>query len=1390
MSKFENLSTTSNFQIGGGFQQKAGAIKYGTDQDDNYPNTNTRGVFSVGSAYTQGNRIRSFYDLTDLGPFRYNYLEADAPTPQFEDFPFKFPTQDWPDTQEITTLSIKYPIFRMSGKGMGKVEFWNAGTSSEGNQYSAYPVYMQHYKSIRVMGDLPPQPQQKNVDGEVYPYSGLLYAGNLVQFKFETGSVSTKPKVIPYQAARGIPQYDPTKEYYSGNPFGNPLWSDGVAIEPFLSPGASPGNNEFCVGATLDTYGQNNPKIYNYKTPTGYTTQQLDKLRCQPWYQHPAPFTAPSVNTSFNQTPKILSPGPNLSGGYWAPWPSFYAYNPGDSVPVITRGVTTLNIGAAYNIGMQVYYEPDVVDGDDPQGNPLYLPVQCIPLFQGEIVNVGDYVYATAMGHIITHDRRGVSPYPPGTFCNTTGNFRISPQSGSIVYGFIRDAREENPWWDWYDPTFGATGWTSTPGFILSGIPDGGVSINGTDALPYVVQSLQGSSIVQARTITDPLSEGGSGRMNLIGSAEYRPQSTENLINFEKMSKFPGQVDRGLAVGSIMQDIEGTGSWGYTGHYNIPEQVLVNGFGFFISDFPIKGGSGEGAIVSVTSVDANGSITGLVLSSAGTGYVEGELVEINPVNGSYPFAESSVHIPIPVSFIYSLSGLVINTAGTGYRSDFNVQGYNLTRNNLIVSLTVEFGTNNPPNYITSSVITYGFTNTYPQSTQFYIMNELSSQKYTKDGPLAIYEVSTIVPTTTISVLENFRGDGSAYPTGTYLYSTMRLDNDPLVLTIKATDAGLVEEIHITDIGTNNFKGDIILVNQPGSSKNCTFELDLTPEGDYSLKLIKGGSGYVFNEDTYVRWKSIYNQLSTKNPGGTSADLEMYLGNTTTSGTINKVTYNRYYRTIGMTSTTIGNPFPDFGLYNASFGTRVTLLQTPTITAAQQPTVGTIPIDGWTNYQNINNACFYQNGYVFISSGGTGYIANTTYSVTGGTGTLMTVRVYKVDSTGAVLDAKIQNIGSGYKVNDKILLNGGDCIMFLKVPLTETVLYSLLVSGPVEYSSPQYVYEISYMLFDYKFLQHGTGYTVGTGYTLIIPNRSATLTSNVSVDILAIDLDGGILDIRFVGDTEGLQLSNSVKIEGGNDDCYILIEPPVPLIDVQFEKGGTGYTTQTNVTTYNIQANNLFTIVSLEFTGPGELGVIDYSNIDIKPYGWNLKRYNVGDVLQFDQGGNVSATAEILTIDLGTFEITFNQLTVGAGYIKPATSFYGFVPTINTSLTPTTVDIIADSNGNITHVTLNTLGTGVEVGDYCVIQQPGSDFNSVFRILPQRDVPPQWQLSENGRDPTAADWNELKTQLKTSKNLLGEQIAVDMYPNHPNYMNPSWYNYGDGGQEYDQMSVFF
>lgn len=1251
--RFSRLNATSTFASNRVFKQKQGNVKLGTDPDSNY----VEPVVRTGSAFTQGQDARSFVDLNDNGDLLYDSTEADNAQirtkyrsifrtyPTLIEYPYLYPIADTWDGQTVSNRSREFPTYLRSGKGiasgLGAVEFYDPAPRDVGDEAQGQPQYMAAYR-FPLRGDLPLQPSPVNVSGLVYPFSGKVYAGTLVQLvTTENDAGFTKVRVAPYQQGRGIPNYVISDPYTSGSPFGTPRWPDtNDPIEPFVAPGVSPGNANVCLGVVLDTESLNqrnsvsNPRntantlqtVFDYNVPPGFDPEVLQRDLHSKWFNHPAPFTAPEDITGF-------SPGPNSAGTHWAPWPAYYAYTSengsenesSNPTPVLARGTCALRIGAAFNVGLQQYFEPDIQGNDDPLELPnKYVSVPCLPLFQGETVRVGSTVYAACMGHVVTPEPRGTEPYPLPSLAEA--NLGLRPPTAL-------DQSQVNPWYDWFDPTYGAVGWTGTPQFLLTNVPDESVDIVQTKAgatLPYLSQANQGSVIVHPVSTADPTDpETGSGRMALLGPPTYTDGTYPSTL--PALRTYPHTPERSLPVGTTRQSISGTGQWTYTGTLGLPDQteVVSPGVGYEAGTTYVSrslNGTGSGATFRVDAVDAYGTPTAFTVVSPGNGYVPGELVNVLD-----PAFETTVFFRSGFTVRFDGVTFVAYTSGSGYVSSFYAKVFPLEDNPLYVQVTVTDTrtVTAVADTLSGSIVAPGSAGTAPYGvgTVVYPISD--------SVPPAMWAELQVVFNNGTDLIFIINSGGQLYPEGTYVLRTTRVKT-PVRAKITASAEGEVADVQLVTPPPNALVSTRFAVVK--GHNNFGFVLDSVPETT-ALPFVQGGSGYT---------ETLADIL---NPGGTDASQQATVAKVSSDARATGFTYN----------------FPVNPAYTGLFGDTQSLLQTirTGITLAQ-PAPAAVPPEGWPSYVYARGATFTQTADLTITDPGSGYAVQRNVPTTGGSGSGLTVYITAVDNSGGIAAAQVDAIGTGYALNDVVTVSGG---------------------------------------------------------------------------------------------TGALQLN---------------VTPFVPPTT-----GGSGYTDANFVNCVNLTTNNFYGICGLETLGAGTCEIFSYSPVNFPPPGWDLRYYDVGDVLAFDQDGNRSATAEITFLDPNAQTIAFNQLTNGTGYTPPPVGDYAFLPTVNLTKGFVTVNLTT-SSGRVTNVTLDAITANTALGDPLLID--AGDRNAVIQYTSERDVPPQWQNETNGRPATASEWNAYAAVLRSATNLLDKNVITNIYPCAPEHMNVSYYYQGDGGYD--------
>lgn len=811
-------------------------------------NDNSLPKFSyTGTSETKGNTLRDLYNFNTNGPIIFgatnddkiiqieNFTDQVKKNPILAQLPWLYNQQEnWTqETQISLDSSNKFPIYKCLGKGLGEVEFYKVGSPIKGTEEK------QGNATIKNNGMTCGKHPESNM---LYPFNGKIYAGTLVELitekNNETGIKETK--VIPYQKGRGIPPYamsfQPEDKKPIGNflPFGEMKWPDSNrTIEPSLAVGIEPNESNKVVGIVLDTFSTttSDNRIFKYSQPQDFSSFH------EPWYNHPAPFTVPAQSIVDNDIiptrQGFFSPGPNLSGGYWSPWPDYYAYKTDDPIPILTKGITTARIGAAYNIALTTYGIKKKISAT----NEEWVPITSIPLFQGERLEAGSYVYASTKGHVFTP-----GPFITKFFNNPNDQFYIN--SGTDNIG-------QTPWDFFIDSTWGNIGWTGTPGLSFSTIPDSGVSIAETLSdnngevknIDYLNQSNQGSIIVHAVSTIQPSPALGNTYQDVFqrvfGPISGPLEAQKILKNRQKIKGVSGRCmlpqpnpEKCQPIGILLETIEGKGKWEYSGlqnldfleNLNIFESLITQGGVSYVKSnttVSVRGGSGSGMEVvwteNLTESPSLGTINQIpIIVNPGIDYVDNDIVTIKDDTLTYNLTPQ--YKSNNASYIFNSGQLEFISTGGGsnYVGSTGIIGtFNSSRNNVYLY----FGTNVTGN-LNLSTQNVGSTHfqdfsRYPVGTIIRILDDNVLEQ-----DQAIVEVKGLMSyeSKSISILNS----GSNYPVlseRVYEHEVVNWNfRQPLVDFTGSN--GNVTSVNIKGYGAGNKEGDLIIITQPGSDNNA------------------------------------------------------------------------------------------------------------------------------------------------------------------------------------------------------------------------------------------------------------------------------------------------------------------------------------------------------------------------------------------------------------------------------------------------------------------------------------------------------------------------------------------------------------------------------------------
>lgn len=789
----------------------------------------------MGTSESKGNVSRDLYNMNTNGPIKFNNTQEDAkfivskfPTlvsefPFLSNEPWIYPiAKNWTQQTEFNIgISPDFPIYKTLGKGLGTINFFKVAKPQPGNKTQAGNIT--EYKNNGItLGNL-----EKSIkEGPTYPSNGKILAGTLVQLYSQINEDGVKETcVIPYQTGRGIPMYSnnyqptdvPSITQYP--PWGELKWNDGETMSPSLASGVEPGNNNACVGIVLDTYTSTlpNKRIFIEKEPS---PNQPAKDPHEKWFNHPAPHTTPAKSVKDGKIQGFLSPGPNLSSTYWSPWPDFYAYQSGSPIPILTRGVTTARIGAACNIALTSYGVKFNISATDE----TWIPVSCIPLFQGERLEAGSYIYSSVKGQLMT-----AGPSLP------------NPLSSNFIQS-IRNLENPLPpligqtqWDEYIDATWGNIGWTGTPGLSFSNIPDSGVATMETlkgKHIENLNQSNQGSIIVQPITFIGPDPSLGNilvpfflpSETNLP-SFQLNPDNLSQII--KDRTNLPGVSGRcklaqsvpnkAQPIGVLMESVEGTGKWTYTGlnttEYDSTVAIIKGGASYpsLFTSTPTTGGTGAGAEAqwsqNITEPGFLGTLVEPVtLSSPGVGYTDGDILTIKDNSLLYSSTQYKGNTATVV-IDTTTSELTLTSGGSGYTAYPDVFTHNMSKNSVYFSFDISVTGELSPSGVTVSEDWPQDFSRYPVGTQFKVIqgnNESAIIQVT--GELSY----TSTPITIISA-----GTGYLpFSQMNTIFETVQINTFALSPRLSINSSGgSVLSTSIKNYGSGTEKGDIILLAQ-------------------------------------------------------------------------------------------------------------------------------------------------------------------------------------------------------------------------------------------------------------------------------------------------------------------------------------------------------------------------------------------------------------------------------------------------------------------------------------------------------------------------------------------------------------------------------------------------
>lgn len=1311
MPKYESFKVTNQLTSSGEAHVPNGFVFLGKsylNNDDLEEDQEMPDKSFSGTSETRGNVSRNLVHLNNNGPILFNFTQDDRRLflsqwaqlvnvlPTIDFYPWLTPIANWSEETQMA-IANNIPIYKCLGKGLGEVTFYKVGSQTFGSKVSAGSSTIDF-----TTGNTCTTEQAQQRPEITYPFSGTIYAGNLVQLICETDDETgiKQTKVIPYQNGRGI--LYPADNYaadtdisirfglYRDPPYGPQSW---VAvqgqpytpdyIDPYLAPGTEPGDSAISIGIALDTFSSTDPRrrLIRYQEPTldvNYPSlianrQPIPILNDEPytpWFNHPAPFTVQPESV----TPgRYLSPenGSNLN---WAPWPYDYAYQVDDPIPILTKGITTARIGAAYNAPAMSYGISTQVSATDE----LALPVISIPLFEGEEIQAGSYVYASVKGHTM---KLGPTLSEYGNPYNRPVR-ALTPNEENLYFG-------PTVWDPWIDST-GAIGWTGTPGLSFSNIPDQGYPLffgqigSFIDALPFLNQANQGSIIVHPIT-TNGLNPtiGANGFLRFNPDFESANNITDPLAYLQSratsVSGISGRCnllqsppEKAVPIGVVLETIKGKGKWTYTGLItngrDIGDPELTSGGGSLLDivtsgapSAPTRGGTGTNltAVWTANTITAPnlGTITTLTTTpvAAGAGYTDGDILTVTNSE-----AVAATHTPFwkdnNAALLYDSTGptITLHIGGSGY-SAANATTHNLSLNNLYIREDTVAGV------ITQ--IANSLSADYPTDTTRYDNGFQSNSQaiILQDGVPTNNTAIIRVETSPYSVTVEDGGTGYAPNSPNLLFESQQLGRaNPEIEIIAVDAAGEINTFIIIDYGWGNETGDIILVTD--GDENATFAFPELPYGEQEI--ILGSPSYV-NGNTYAVIRE----------GTFVID-------------------------------------PDLTVEIRATNERVSDFGVPTLVDFGTNALG--PADDGVVFNKVFNldSTILMKSMVTVASTGNVNVAATL--------------------DGLTIDG-ITLVGSNSNPPRILLKN--------QTTTTENGIYDVLPSPSLPTRSSD-----------------ALAGSTATGA------RTIVTSGTTQADTIWTCLTGAAV----FGDPITFTLTASTAFDHP-DPWYGARRSAVRYIDITTElilhRGGSNYTTDIGIETYNLSANSLQ--VGFDVT-TGSLTTTNKVPEAVRPpeYSFNFGRYEYGSggtILQILDDATAPTYSTIRftnATNLDEYEFVSNS---GTSY----TTGVNFFQTQRTDQTNPIVNITADANGFVRRVTMTDIGSNNQNGDLILIKQTGSDFNAVFEFnnnLAEFDFPPFIQIPNAIVPNDAEAWKRYEDVMTRAENLLDKQILIELRPN--------------------------
>ena len=303
-------------------------------------------------------------------------------------------------------------------------------------------------------------------------------------------------------------------------------------------------------------------------------------------------------------------------------------------------------------------------------------------------------------------------------------------------------------------------------------------------------------------------------------------------------------------------------------------QILASGAGYGIGTAGSSGGTGSGIIFNIISVNSSGSITDIEVTNQGSGYTQGDVINLVTTIGS---GASFIINTLggPVSFVgttpYGTNYTTSNTPGTTTAQGSST-GSGLTLNTTIsagsiTSVTINnFGSGYA---IGDTVIIDGGDNnailridSILSNDNFIVSYNLTSTSLKVIAQGAFLNFSTLNPVTGINLLEKLlfftdnrnqprkvnidREASVSNPAGDYYTTEEQLSvakyypYDPIQLYQPSQQTGAIQSTYIVDAVTNS---RTLTLQTPTGNADPTVTLGSLGVNCFSLTITNGGTGY-------------------------------------------------------------------------------------------------------------------------------------------------------------------------------------------------------------------------------------------------------------------------------------------------------------------------------------------------------------------------------------------------------------------------------------------------------------------------------------------------------------------------------------------------------------------